>query len=72
MTRLTHPPSDRYRRTEPPQLEVESDPGFSLWPVIALAVAATVLLFGATVGFLPPLFLFLLVLGVARLFRSPG
>lgn len=71
MTRLTHPPGDRYPQTEPPRPELESDAGF-LWPVIALAVAATVLLFGATFGFLPPLFFFLLVLGVARLFRSPG
>jgi hypothetical protein len=40
--------------------------------VVALAVGATLLLFGATLGFLPPLFLILLVLGVSRIFRAIG
>jgi hypothetical protein len=39
---------------------------------VAVAVGAVVLLFGATVGFLPPLFLILLVLGVSRIFRGIG
>jgi len=40
-----------------------------LWPVIVVAVGAP-LLFLATVGFLPPLFVVLLVLGVSRIFRG--
>jgi len=58
-----------YLRTEPPRPEANPDTG-SLWPSVALVVGAALLLFGATVGFLPPLFVVLLVLGVSRIFRA--
>lgn len=58
-----------YLRTErvPP---VVKDDTVSLSSAVVLVVGGTLLLFGATVGFLPPLFLFLLVLGVSRIFRA--
>jgi curved DNA-binding protein CbpA len=58
-----------YRRTEPRQPEVQRVTG-SIRPLVVVAAAATVLLFGAIVGFVPPLFVVLLVLGVSRIFRS--
>jgi curved DNA-binding protein CbpA len=64
------PRATRYRPTERPRPEVQRDTGLP-WPVIVVAVGAA-LLFLATVGFLPPLFVVLLVLGVSRLFRSIG
>jgi len=62
------PGATSYRPTEPPPPEVQRDTGLLL-PVIVLAVGAP-LLFLATVGFLPPLFVVLLVLGVGRIFRG--
>jgi curved DNA-binding protein CbpA len=61
------PGPTRYQPTEPPP-EVQRDTRL-LWPVIVVAVGAP-LLFLATVGFLPPLFVVLLVLGVGRIFRG--
>jgi curved DNA-binding protein CbpA len=53
---------------EPPRPEVQRDAGmFS--PVIVVAIGAP-LLFLAIVGFLPPLFMVLLVLGASRIFRG--
>jgi curved DNA-binding protein CbpA len=54
--------------TEPPRPEVQRDTEL-LWPVIVVAVGAP-LLFLATVGFLPQLFVVLLLLGVSRIFRA--
>jgi curved DNA-binding protein CbpA len=57
-----------YQPTEPPRPDIQRDTGLP-WPVMAVAVAAP-LLFLATVGFLPPVFVVLLVLGVSRIFRG--
>ena len=62
------PGATSYQPTEPPRPEVQRDTGL-LWPVIVVAVGAP-LLFLATVGFLPPLFVVLFVLGVSRIFRG--
>jgi hypothetical protein len=40
-----------------------------VWPVIVVAIGAP-LLFLAIVGFLPPLFVVLLMLGASRIFRG--
>jgi curved DNA-binding protein CbpA len=61
------PGATSYQPTEPPP-EVQRDTAL-LWPVIVVAVGAP-LLFLATVGFLPPVFVVLLVLGVGRIFRG--
>ncbi len=63
------PGASSYQWTDSRQPEVQRDSG-SLGPVILGAVGVTLLLFGATVGFLPPLFMVLLVLGVSRIFRA--
>jgi curved DNA-binding protein CbpA len=62
------PRATRYQPTEPRSPEVQRDTGL-VWPVVVMAVGAP-LLFLATVGFLPPLFVVLLVLGVGRIFRA--
>jgi curved DNA-binding protein CbpA len=62
------PGATSYPPTEPPRPEVQRDTGL-LWLLIVVAVGAA-LLFLATVGFLPPLFVVLLVLGVSRIFRG--
>ena len=62
------PGATSYQPTEPRRTVVQGDTGL-LWPVIAVAVAAP-LLFVATVGFLPPLFVVLLVFGLSRMFRG--
>jgi curved DNA-binding protein CbpA len=59
----------RYRRPAPRQSEVRRDT-WSLRPAVVVAVGAALLLFGAIVGFVPPLFVFLLVLGASRIFRA--
>lgn len=63
------PGATSYQRAAPRRPEIQRDTG-SLWPAVVVAVGATLLLFGATVGFLPPLFVVLLVLGVSRIFRA--
>lgn len=63
------PGATSYQPTEPPRPEGQRDTG-SHWPAVVVAVGGTLLLFGATVGFLPPLFVVLLVLGVSRIFRA--
>lgn len=62
------PGATSYQPTESPRPEVQRDTGL-LWPVIVVAIGAPLLLL-ATVGFLPPLFVVLLVLGVGRIFRG--
>jgi len=57
-----------YQPTEPQPPKIQRDTAF-LWPVMAVAIGVP-LLFLATVGFLPPLFVLLLVLGVGRIFRG--
>jgi curved DNA-binding protein CbpA len=58
-----------YQRPAPQRSELQRDT-WSLRPAVVVAVGATLLLFGAIVGFIPPPFVFLLVLGASRIFRT--
>jgi curved DNA-binding protein CbpA len=51
----------------PPEIQRDT---WSFPTGIAVILGATLLLFGATAGFVPPLFVVLLVLGVSRVFRA--
>ena len=62
------PGTTSYQWTEPRRPEIRRDT-WSPWPAVVMAVGGTLLLVGATVGFLSPLFVVLLVLGVSRIFR---
>jgi curved DNA-binding protein CbpA len=63
------PEATRYQRTAPRRPEVRPDTG-SVKPAVVVTVGAILLLFGAIVGFVPPLFLILLVLGASRIVRA--
>jgi curved DNA-binding protein CbpA len=58
-----------YQWTEPPRPEVQDEPA-SPRTLIVVVAGATFLLFGVTVGFLPPLFVVVLALGVSRILRA--
>jgi curved DNA-binding protein CbpA len=65
------PMAASYQPAPPRHAEVQHDTG-SPWTAVVVVVGGTLLLFGATVGFLPPMFVILLLLGVSRIFRAIG
>ena len=58
------------RQRPAPRQSASQHDTWPLRPAVVVAVGATLLLFGALVGVVPPLFVVLLVVGMSRIFRG--